>query len=149
MYKSVENHSQSILEPIICDVKTLIKRTVWGKADQNIAHLGEVSLDLEKANQIKKLIFVSAAFQKIKIPYRFMLISCEILYQNKHIKTMKLAGLYLSGIDLVKVEAQLSAWRTVPSPETFLDGDEIVMSEEFGEQCYFVAHRSGEEFYVA
>lgn len=120
-----------------------------GKADQNIAHLGEVSLDLEKANQIKKLIFVSAAFQKIKISYRFMLISCEILYQNKHIKTMKLAGLYLSGIDLVKVEAQLSAWRTVPSPETFLDGDEIVMSEEFGEQCYFVAHRSGEEFYVA
>jgi hypothetical protein len=30
-----------------------------------------------------------------------------------------------------------------------LDDDEIVMSEEFCQQCYFVAHRKGEEFHIA
>ncbi len=61
-----------------------------------------------------------------------------------------MAGLYLSGIDPIKVEAQLSTWMTEPPPETFLDdNDEIVMNEEFGQQCHFVAHRKGEYFHIA
>ncbi len=150
MSELVESNSQPLLEPIICDVKTPIKRTVWGKSNQNIANQGEVLLDVEKGNQIKKILLASAIYQEIKIPHRFTLISCEIVYQNKHIKAVRLAGLYLSGIDPAKVEAQLSTWKTEPPPETFLDdNDEIVMSEKFGQQCHFTAHRKGEDFHIA
>lgn len=146
MSETAKSESQSHLEPIICDVITPIEQKTWGQPYQ--PHRGSVTFDIKESNKIKKLIFATAAYQKIKLPYRFTLTSCEIVYENKHIKSVKLAGFYIPGIDTVKVEAQLSDWQTEPSPETFLDDDEIVMSEEFSRQCYFVAHRKGEEFHI-
>jgi len=148
MSETAKSKSQPHLEPIICNVVTPIEQKIWGQPRQ--PHRGSVTFDIKESNKIKNLIFVTAAYQKIKIPYRFTLLSCEIVYENKHIKTIKMAGLYLSGIDPIKVEAQLSTWKTEPPTETFLDDDdEIAMSEEYGQQCYFIAHRKGEEFHVA
>lgn len=146
MSETAKNKNQSYLEPIICDVKILIKQKVWGQNSQ--PHRGSVIIDVKESNKIKKLILAAAFYQKIELPYRFALTAGEIIYEKKRIKSVKLAGSYLSGIDSFKVQAQLSSWKTQPPPETFLDVDEIVMSEEFGQQCYFVAHRSGEEFHI-
>ena len=135
MSETAKSESQSYLEPIICDVITPIEQKIWGQPYQH--HRGSVTFDIKESNKIKKLIYATAAYRKIKLPYRFSLTSCEIIYEKKHIKTVKLAGFYLSGIDTVKVQAQLSTWRTEPPPETFLDdNDEIAMSKEFDQQCF-------------
>jgi len=146
MYDTVKNEGSSYLEPIICDVRVPIKQDTWGQSYKS--HRGSVTFDVVESNRVKKLILAAAIYQKIELPYRFRLTIGEIVYEKKHIKTVKLAGFYLSGIDALKVQAQFSPWKTQAPPETFLDEDEIVMSEEFSQQCYFVVHRSGEEFHA-
>lgn len=147
MTESSKKKDSSISEPVICDVVTPIKTLDWEK--QNQLHKGSASINLKQANSIKELIFVNAAYFKIILPYRFTLISSEIIYANRHIESVRLAGSYLSGIDPSKVEAQTSVWKTEPPPETFLDEDEIVMSERLSQQNYFLAHRGDEEFHIA
>lgn len=147
MSETANIKNQSYLEPIICEVKTPFKQRVW---EQNYEpHRGSVTIDIKESNKIKKLILAAAFYQKIELPYRFTLSAGEIVYEKRHIKTVKLTGFYLSKIDALEVQAQLSNWKTQPPPETFLDADdEIFMSEEFSRQCYFVAHRSGEQFHI-
>jgi hypothetical protein len=128
MSETAKSENQSYLEPIICDVKTPIDQRVWGQNYQ--PHRGNVIIDVKESNKIKKLILAAAFYQKIELPYRFALTAGEIIYEKKHIKSVKLAGSYLSGIDALKIQAQLSSRKTQPPPETFLDVDEIVMSEE-------------------
>lgn len=147
MTKSSKEKYSHILEPVICDVVTPVRTESWVK--QNQLHMGNASVSLEQANSVKVLILVSAAYSKIILPYRFTLTSSEIIYANRRIESVRLAGSYLSGVDASKVEAQISVWKTEPPPETFLDEDEIVMSERFSQQTYFVAHRGDEEFYIA
>ena len=147
MTESSKEKYSHILEPVICDVVTPVRTESWSR--QNQLHAGNASVSLEQANSVKELILVSAAYFKIILPYRFTLTSSEIIYANRRIESVRLAGSYLFGIDVSKVEAQISVWKTEPPPETFLDEDEIVMSKGFSQRTYFVAHRGDEEFYIA
>lgn len=147
MTKTVKRKNRLVLEPIICDVKTPFKR--WSFEEKNHPQAGDASFSLDKANNIKMIFFATAEYLQIKLPYRFALVSGEIVYENKHIKSLRLSGSYLSGIDPIKAEAQLSIWKTEQPPETSLDEEEgIVMSDGFSQRCYFVAHRGGEEFHI-
>lgn len=147
MIKTAKSNERIFSEPIICDVRVPIEKLILGQPDQT--HQGNVIVNIERTNTIKNLLIASAIYQKIELPYRFTITSAEIIYEKKHIKSVRLAGSYLSGIDAFKVEAQLSNWKTQPPPETYLDDDfEIAISEEFSRQCYFVMHRSGEEFQI-
>lgn len=139
-----------ILEPIICDVKTLFKVQSWGTPNNFFSGIKSAAVAIPRANSIKKILFASLAFQGIELPYRFTLTSCEIIYRNKHIYSVKMSGFNMSSINLPSGRPQLSEWSTDEPPETFLGiGDEITMSEEFENQCYFVAHRYANDLHIA
>lgn len=150
MIREAEGRDSLILEPIICDVRFPSESAIQQAELNQILSRKSATIPVREANPLKNILFASAAFQKIELPYRFTLTACEIIYENKRIKSVKMSGFYLSGLNLTDGAPQLSEWSTSEPLETFLGQDEkIVISEEMKDRCYFAVHHLDEDFHIA
>lgn len=145
---------QNISEPIICAVNIVNQPDYFERylIDDENSFKGELVVHQDKVRNLKSRLYDSIAFKKIQLPYRYTLISCEIVYKNKHIGSVHLSGVYLSRITIPSGTPQLTVLKTPDPPITSIDdnGNFIVNSNskrKMGD-TYFIAHWSENNAYI-
>jgi hypothetical protein len=134
-------------QPVICQVRNKITGNS-DLSDQEPVHIGSHVLDISRSNKLKKLLFEIIGFRKIVLPYRFTLISCEILYEAQQLVSIRVAGFYLSGITIPSGQPQISEWKSIIPPETRLSSEGYLYNQHKLGRTYFVAHRYDNELYI-
>lgn len=134
-------------QPIICQVRNKVTENS-ALSDQEPIHIGSHVLDIPGSNKLKKLLFEIIGFRKIVLPYRFTLISCEILYEAQQLVSVRVAGFYLSGITIPSGQPQISEWNSAIPPETQLSPEGYLYNHHKLGRTYFVAHRYNDELYI-
>lgn len=134
-------------QPIICQVRNKVTGNS-GLSDHEPVHIGGHVLDVSRSNKLKKLLFEIIEFSNIVVPYRFTLISCEILYEAQQLVSVRVAGFYLSGITIPSGQSQITEWKSVIPPETQLSSEGYLYNHNKLGRTYFVAHRYDDELYI-
>ncbi len=142
---------EKISEPIICSVRTKNSDEI-NSSDQISDHSGKAVLKHRKAVGVKNLLYKSISYKKIKLPYRFTLISCEIIYKTQHIFTIRLSGFFLSEINIPSGEPKLSLFKTKDPPISSLDDNGMLIVKPLSDKSigntYFIAHWLNDSLHI-